>query len=41
LDWAFLEVQEDIYSADALMGMHDREAVLASAFAAIQEAQAL
>lgn len=40
LDWASLEAHEGIYSADALLSMHDREAVLASAYAAIREAQA-
>ena len=39
LDWASLEAHEGIYSADALLSMHDREAVLASAYAAIREAQ--
>jgi hypothetical protein len=41
LDWASLEAHEGIYSAEALLSMHDREAVLASAYAAIQEAQAV
>lgn len=40
LDWASLEAHEGIYSADALLSMHDREVVLASAYAAIREAQA-
>lgn len=39
LDWASLEAHEGIYSAEALLGMHDREAVLASAQAEIREAQ--
>jgi hypothetical protein len=41
LDWASLEAHEGIYSAEALLGMHDREAVLTSAYAEIQEAQAV
>jgi hypothetical protein len=41
LDWASLEAHEGIYSADALLSMHNREAVLASAYAAIQEARAV
>jgi hypothetical protein len=41
LDWASLEAHEGIYSAEALLSMHDRETVLAGAFAEIQEAQAV
>jgi hypothetical protein len=41
LDWASLEVYEGIYSVEALLGMHDREAVLVSVYAEIQEAQAV
>jgi hypothetical protein len=41
LDWASLEAHEGIYSAEALLSMHDREAVLTSAYAEIQEAQAV
>lgn len=41
LDWASLEAHEGIYSAEALLSMHDRDAVLASAYAEIQDAQAV
>jgi hypothetical protein len=41
LDWASLEAHEGIYSAEALLHMHDREAVLTRAYAEIQEAQAV
>ena len=40
LDWASLEVHEGIHSVDMLLTMHDRETVVASAYAAIREAQA-
>ena len=40
LDWSSLEAHEGIYSAEALLSMHDRGAVLANAYAAIQETQA-
>lgn len=39
LDWASLEAYEGIYSAEALLSMHDREAVLATAYTEIQEGQ--
>ncbi len=39
LDWASLEAYEGIYSAEALLSMHDREAVLATAYVEIQEGQ--
>jgi hypothetical protein len=41
LDWASLEAHEGIYSAEALLRMHDREAILTRAYAEIQEAQAV
>jgi len=41
LDWASLEVHEGIYSAAALLSMHDREAVLANTFSEVQRAQAI
>ncbi len=39
LDWASLEAHEGIYSAEALLSMQDRDAVLANAYAEIQAAQ--
>ncbi len=39
LDWASLEAHEGIYNTDDLTAMHDRETVLADAFARIREMQ--
>ena len=39
LDWASLEVHEGIHSADELARLHDREALLADALAAMRATQ--